>query len=60
MDETSFDGSNLSHANLMGVQPEPSLMTKRVRLTGKGFEDATLCNTVMPDGTIRNDNYTPQ
>ncbi|WP_325315922.1 hypothetical protein [Microcoleus sp. PH2017_28_MFU_U_A] len=58
MDETSFDGSNLCHANLMGVQPEPSLMAKKVRLMGKGFEDGILCNTVMPDGTIRNDNCT--
>ena len=55
LDETSFMRANLSNANLMGVKPEPSLMTNRLRLTGNGFEDAILCNTIMPDGSIRND-----
>ncbi len=60
MDETWFDGSNLSNANLMGVQPEPSLMVQRIRLMGKGFEEAILCKTIMPDGSIRNDNCMPE
>ena len=58
MDETSFDGSNLCNANLMGARPDPEYDdSNTINLCGK-WEDATLCNTIMPDGTIRNDNCT--
>ncbi len=57
IEETSFKGSNLTHANLMGAKPEPEYGSNTLDLTGK-LQDATLCNTIMPDGTIRNDNCT--
>ena len=49
-------GANLSNADLRGVKPEPGYMFDEPRLMGRGWDDAILCNTIMPDGSIRNDN----
>jgi len=52
---TDFRGANLAGADLSGTDLRGAILTEAI-VEGTNFEAATYCNTLMPDGSERNDN----